>query len=114
MLLRMVLSLFNYANLNDVEFEELAKDVVGRMLNVSLRSFAQGKDGGIDLTDNVSTKDIVVQVRHYKNSSFSDLRRSFKKEMVNIEELSPQQYYICCSKELTPENVRELYEMFLG
>lgn len=57
--------MLNYANLNDVEFEYLCKDVLSKMLGVQLQRFASGKDGGIDLTDDVHKKNIVVQVKHY-------------------------------------------------
>ena len=43
-------SMLNYANLNDMEFEALCRDVMERMLGVSLRRFGPGKDGGVDLT----------------------------------------------------------------
>ena len=43
--------MLNYANLNDIEFEYLCKDIMQRILGMQLRSFAQGKDGGIDLTN---------------------------------------------------------------
>ena len=51
--------MLNYANLNDVEFEYLCKDIMQSKLNVSLRVFAPGKDGGIDLTDDVIEKNII-------------------------------------------------------
>jgi len=104
--------MLNYANLNDVEFEALCKDIMERMLGVPLRRFAPGKDGGIDLTDDVSTKSIVVQVKHYRNSATTNLVSSLKKELSKVNTLSPQQYYICCSRELSPRNIKELYLYF--
>ena len=61
--------MLNYANLNDVEFEYLCKDIMQSKFNVSLRVFAPGKDGGIDLTDDVIEKNIIIQVKHYTQSS---------------------------------------------
>ena len=72
-------TMLNYANLNDAEFEALCKDVIERKLNVSLRRFAPGKDGGVDLTDDVVEKNIVVQVKHYRNSTTAQLVNSLKK-----------------------------------
>ena len=60
--------MLNYANLNNMEFEALCKDIMEWMLGVSLRRFGPGKDGGVDLTDDVSNKTVVVQVKHYRNS----------------------------------------------
>lgn len=104
--------MLNYANLNDMEFEALCKDIMERMLGVSLRRFGPGRDGGVDLTDDASAKTVVVQVKHYRNSTIDQLVRSLKSELPKVDELKPQQYYICCSRDLSVENVRVLYDHF--
>ncbi len=104
--------MFNYNNLNDVEFEELCKDIMERKLNVGLRVFRKGRDRGVDLTDSPITHNIVIQVKHYINSKFSDLRTTLKKEVKKVSELAPNDYYICCGMELTDSNVLEIYSMF--
>lgn len=104
--------MLNYANLNDMEFEALCKDVMERMLGVSLRRFGPGRDHGVDLTDDVSTKAIVVQVKHYRNSTTDQLVRSLKNELPKVTELAPQKYYICCSRELSADNINALYQHF--
>ena len=104
--------MLNYANLNDMEFEALCRDIMERILGVSLRRFGPGKDGGVDLTDDVSTKTVVVQVKHYRNSPIDQLVRSLKNELPKVKKLKPQKYYICCSRDLGVENVRVLYEHF--
>lgn len=104
--------MFNYHALDDVEFEILCKDIMQEMLNVQLRVFAKGQDGGVDLTDNVKTYNIVVQVKHYLNSTYQNLRNALKKELKKVEKLKPKQYFICCSKELTAQNIEEIYTMF--
>ena len=65
--------MLNYANLNDVEFEYLCQDIMQKKLTVELHRFARGKDKGIDLADDVHTKNIIVQVKHYMASSVSQL-----------------------------------------
>ncbi len=104
--------MLNYTNLNDNEFEDLCEDVMSKKLGVKLRKFAPGKDGGIDLVDSVSSKNIMVQVKHYISTSVSGLISSFKKELPKVKKQNPKQYYVCCSKELTPQNVQEIYEIF--
>lgn len=104
--------MLNYANLNGMEFEALCKDVMERMLGVSLRRFAEGRDGGVDLTDDVVEKKIIVQVKHYQKSSIDTLIRSLKNERPKVEDLHPQAYYICCSKELSWPQINELYQHF--
>lgn len=104
--------MLNYANLNDAEFESLCRDIMERQLGVSLRRFGPGKDGGVDLTDDVDAKNIVVQVKHYRNSTTTQLVNSLKNELKKVTSFSPQQYHICCSRELTVENIKELYLHF--
>ncbi len=104
--------MLNYANLSDVEFEYLCQDVMQKKLNTLLRRFAQGKDGGIDLTDDVSKLNIIVQVKHYNFSSIATLISSLKKEKKKLEVHKPKEYFICCSKNLTPENINELFTYF--
>ena len=86
---------FNYSNLNDVEFEELCKDIMQKKLGVELRVYKAGKDSGIDLKDNEDGNNIVIQVKHYINSSYSDLKRSLKREVEKVKKLKPNRYFIC-------------------
>lgn len=104
--------MLNYANLNDVEFEYLCQDIMQTKLNVELRRYARGKDGGIDLADDVHTKNIIVQVKHYMASSVSQLISTLKDEVEKVAKISPKEYYICCSKELSPQKVNEIYQLF--
>lgn len=104
--------MLNYANLNDVEFEALCLDIMQKKLNVELSRFSAGQDQGIDLCDDVRTKHIVIQVKHYVNSSISQLLASLKRELAKVEKLNPGQYFICCSKPLSPQQVDNIYAMF--
>lgn len=104
--------MLNYANLNDVEFEALCRDIMERILGVGLRRFGSGRDGGVDLTDDVENKSIIVQVKHYIKSDVNALISTLKKELPKVNEHCPEQYYICCSRELSHFNVNELYQCF--
>lgn len=104
--------MYNYNNLSDYEFEILCKDIMQKKLNKKLYTFAKGRDGGIDVTDEPTKKNVVIQVKHYINSRFSDLITSLKKEVSKVEELSPSEYYICCAVNLTAANKTEIYNMF--
>lgn len=73
--------MLNYANLNYIEFEALCKDIMEKKLGVNLRRFAPGRDGGVDLTDDVNSKSIIVQVKHYRNSTTAQLVNSLKGEL---------------------------------
>ena len=104
--------MFNYKNLSDYDFEELCCDIMSKKLGVQLRTFANGKDGGIDATDDVSTHNIIVQAKHYINSSYSALYNTLKLEVNKVDNLKPNQYYVCCAKELTPGNIKDIYNLF--
>lgn len=102
----------NYANLSDVEFEYLCKDVMSKKLSKQLERFGPGRDGGIDLCDTSHPREIIVQVKHYVRTDFHGLMRSLEKEVSKIKEQAPKHYYICCSKELSPQNKTQIYELF--
>lgn len=104
--------MLNYANLNDVEFEYLCQDIMQKKLGMALHRFASGRDGGVDLTDDVAERNIVVQVKHYQKSTTSALVSSIESELPKVKKLSPEQYYVCCSRELTPKNIQDIYNTF--
>lgn len=106
--------MLNYANLNDYEFECLCKDIMSRMLNKELRRFSSGRDKGIDLTDDVSTLETVVQVKHYVKTPSSGLIQALKNEVSKVVSICPKKYYVCCAKELTAENIKQIYNLFLN
>ena len=58
------MSSFNYTVLNDYEFELLCRDVMSRHLGTALHISSKGKDKGIDITDDPTNKNIVIQVKH--------------------------------------------------
>ena len=104
--------MYNYYNLNDVDFEELCKDIMERKLNTNVRSFAKGKDGGIDLFPQNLHDQFFIQVKHYLRSPFSTLKSSLKKEIQKVKNHNPDQYYLCICKELTPKNIEDIFFMF--
>ncbi len=104
--------MLNYQNLNDIEFEYLCQDIMQAKLNVILKRFAQGKDDGIDLRLASGSTDIIVQVKHYWNSSVSTLIKSLKAELKKVKLLQPKQYYLCCSCTLSPNKTTEIFNLF--
>ena len=106
--------MYNFANLSDVEFEYLSKDIMSKKLGVNLQRFAPGRDGGVDLTDDVSKKNIVVQVKHYTGTTFSGLLSKLSEEVDKLDKMDPKpkEYYVCCSQKLTPDNKSKIYNLF--
>ncbi len=103
--------MYNLADLNDYEFEILCKDIMERRLNTKLRVYKPGRDGGIDINA-FTGNSILIQAKHYINSTYSSLRNTLTKELDKVKTLKPQQYYICSGLALTAGNVTEIYTMF--
>ena len=104
--------MFNYSSLNDVEFEELCRDILNQKYDLKLRTFAKGRDKGIDLADSLERMNTLAQVKHYANSTVSNLMTALNKEIHNVENLKPKTYYICTSLSLSAEKIKEIYELF--
>lgn len=104
--------MLNYTNLTDLEFEYLCADIMSKMLGVTLQWFAAGPDGGIDLTDDVVRHSIIVQVKYYIKTDAGGLVSSLRREIPKVDRLKPKEYYICCSKELSAKQKREIYLLF--
>ena len=104
--------MYNYSNLSDFEFEILCRDIMQKKLGIKLYTFQKGRDSGIDITDDPKNKKVIIQVKHYINSKYSDLLGTLKKEVQKVKELQPEKYYICCAVKLTARNKREIYGMF--
>lgn len=106
--------MFNYQDLNDYEFEVLCRDIMEKKLGIELRNFGKGVDGGIDLLDMAKKPNVVVQVKHYIKSRFSNLRTTLKNEVDKVKRINPKSYYVCCScsQSITSNNINEIYNLF--
>lgn len=104
--------MYNFNNLSDYEFESLCRDIMERKLQMELSIFPKGRDGGIDITEDPLCHRIVIQAKHYANSKYTDLLRSLKEEVLKVQALKPERYYICTSMGLTPANKSEIYKLF--
>ena len=104
--------MYNLSNLNDYEFEVLAKDIMEIKLGIKLHRFSRGRDSGIDLCDSNNSLEIMIQVKHFIKSTRNDLMTSLKKEIPKVEKANPKKYYIFCSVDLTRQNKREINALF--
>lgn len=104
--------MYNYANLSDYEFELLCRDIMEKKLGRSLRCFAPGKDGGVDVTESKLSNEVMIQVKRYISSPFSELLSSLRKELPKVQKKQPKHYYVCCAKQLTLRNITAIYELF--
>lgn len=105
--------MYQYGNLSDFEFELLCRDIMERKLGCPLRCFAPGRDGGVDITETKLSGKHMVQVKHYIDSPYRTLLSSLKRELPKVKQKQPEHYYVCCAKQLTAQNISEIYQLFL-
>lgn len=103
--------MFDFSNLSDYEFEILAKDVLSRITGEKLSIFKQGKDGGIDISNGKLNNLLIAQAKRY-TTNYTELKRSLIKYKDNVKSISPKKLFIVTSLGLTPNNRKELFEMF--
>lgn len=103
---------YDFSCLSSFEFENLIKDLYQAETGLTLESFKQGWDGGIDLRCLKNNK-IIIQCKNYAKSSYSTLFTHLKnKEQPKLGTLSPDQYILTTSVGLTPQNKNEIKKLF--
>jgi len=100
-----------WENISDWEFELIAGDLVGEQLGVRFERFPRGRDLGVDrrhIRRDGSTD--VIQAKHYRGSSWSQLKRAARKEAERLPQLDPQpvSYRFVASQPLTQTKKSEL------
>ncbi|CAH7358194.1 conserved hypothetical protein [Vibrio chagasii] len=105
---------YNFETLNDMEFEELANDLISKKLDVFVERFKPGKDQGVD--GRFFTHDggeVIIQSKHYLKSGYDALLRHCKNtESDKVRKLNPTRYIFVCSTPLNRRQKRELSKVF--
>lgn len=103
--------MYDFKALSDYDFEILSKDLLQKYLNCHLEAFKKGRDGGIDLRYSCkASRDIIVQCKHYANSSFNNLKSNLTNaELPKIKKLLPKRYILITSLGLTPQQKDDLF-----
>lgn len=91
----------NWRSLTDVDFEELAADLLAAELERKVERFGRGADGGVDLRWVEKGGGIgIAQCKHYIDSTFAHLLASAKKELPKVDKLKPARYLFATSQAL--------------
>lgn len=102
---------YDFLNLSPPEFEELTKDILQEHLDITLESFASGRDNGIDLRYSLSVNDnLIIQCKRYKD--YNSLLSNLKKEVSKVREISPTRYIITTTVGLTPNQKDIILTLF--
>jgi len=99
---------YDFRSLSPADFEDLARDLVGREIGVRFEAFAAGPDGGIDGRHATGDQSVILQAKHYAGSKFAALKSQMKRERASIDRLSPTRYVLATSCPLTPKNKQQL------
>jgi hypothetical protein len=104
----------DFSVLSDIEFEELAADLLAAHLKLPVERFGAGRDGGIDLRwdSRTSSRKSIGQCKHYQRSTFSQLLAAAKAEVSHLEEVNPDGYRFITSFDLTVGQKTKFYEIF--
>lgn len=103
---------YDFKELSSYDFELLIRDILQKELGFYIESFKSGRDNGIDLrcsTDKENT--VIIQCKHYANSSFSNLKTSLKSEVLKLKKIKCKRYMVVTSKGLNPMEKDELLEI---
>lgn len=102
---------YDFATLSHSQFEDLARDLIGRELKVRFEAFPEGPDDGMDGRHAAADGAIILQAKHYHRSGLSKLKSTLKKERISIDALDPSRYILVTSAPLTPGNKRDLAQI---
>lgn len=99
---------YDFRTLSPNDFEDLTIDLLTAELDFKIESFSPGPDGGIDGRHCSHDGNVIIQAKHYVNSTLSDLKTKMKAAVKAITPLSPKRYILATSFPLTPLRKREL------
>jgi len=99
---------YDFSSLSPADFEDLARDLVGRELGVRFEGFASGPDQGIDGRHSYGPKSTILQAKHFAGSTYRALKSTMRRERTAIDRLAPSRYILATSRPLSPPNKKEL------
>ncbi len=93
---------YNFSSLSPADFEDLARELMARELQVRFEAFAAGPDGGMDGRHAAASGSIILQAKHYFGSTTAQLKAAVKRERPAIDKLKPGRYVLVTSRPLSP------------
>ncbi|WP_294642469.1 TIR domain-containing protein [uncultured Aureimonas sp.] len=102
---------YDFSSLSPTDFEDLARDLVGREIGKRFEVFPEGPDEGMDGRHALAEGDVVLQAKHYHRSGLSALKSKMKGERKAIDAMGCSRYILATSVSLTPGNKAALAEI---
>lgn len=103
--------IYDFSSLSPSEFEDLARDLVGREIEGRFEAFTEGPDEGMDGRHARADGSTVMQAKHYHKSGFAALKSKMTKERPTIDRLAAKRYILVTSVPLTPKSKNELAQI---
>lgn len=104
---------YDFSKINDEEYEELFKDILKSTTGENFRTFAKGRDGGIDVISTNAKNKIIGQAKHYVKTPMTQLLKDLKnKEKPKVTRLNPDRYIVAFSQEITSQAYEKILEIF--
>ena len=104
---------YDFSKINDEEYEELFKDILKSETGENFRTFAKGRDGGIDVRSTNIQNNIIGQAKHYTKTSMAQLIKDFEnKEKPKVIKLKPDRYIVSFPQEVTAQAYEKILEIF--
>ena len=106
---------YDFSKINDEEYEELFKDILKSTTGENFRTFAKGRDGGIDVISTNAKNKIIGQAKHYVKTPMTKLLKDLKnKEKPKVTRLNPDRYIVAFSQEITSQAYEKILEIFFA
>lgn len=102
---------YDFSSLSHSEFEDLARDLVGREIELRFEAFPEGRDDGMDGRHARADGSVMLQAKHYHGSGFAALKSKMTKERQSIDRLAPARYILVTSARVTPKNKNALAQI---
>jgi len=99
---------YDFKSLSPIDFEILVRDLLQKEFMITLESFKAGRDSGIDFRYSRGAGDLIVQCKHYAESTFPTLLSTVKRELTKVRKLAPVRYVFASSLGFTPVQKQEL------
>lgn len=110
------MTIYDFRSLSPHDFERLSTDLLQAELGKTLESFTTGPDSGIDSRLLYGRTAVIIQCKHFANSSFSTLLANIRnREQRRVASLPAEtRYILTTSIGLTPKNKSQLFELLRG
>ncbi|MCE5966873.1 nSTAND3 domain-containing NTPase [Enterobacter roggenkampii] len=99
---------YSFKNLSSADFEDLARDLIGKEEGLRFEAFCAGPDSGIDGRHAYASGNVILQAKHYEGSTFSKLAATMKRERLSVNKLAPIRYILATTCKLTPASKGKL------